>query len=59
MPSHVSYSQFNEFVYCGEKFRLTRLVGVKEDPAYWFFGGTAVHVATEAIDHALWKEHQQ
>jgi len=55
--SHVSYSQYNEFVYCGEKFRLTRLVGVKELPAYWFFGGTAVHTATEAIDHKLFEEY--
>lgn len=54
---HVSYSQYNEYVSCGEKFRLTRIVGVREDPAWWFAGGTAVHAATEAIDRALFEEY--
>lgn len=56
--SHISYSQFNEFVKCGERYRLTRIVGLTEDPAYWFIGGTAVHGATEAIDRALFEEYQ-
>lgn len=54
---HVSYSQFNEFVGCGERFRLTRIIGISEQPAYWFAGGTAVHTATEAIDRALFEEY--
>jgi len=53
---HISYSQFNEYVSCGEKFRLTRIMGLVEDPAYWFAGGTGVHSATEAIDRALFEE---
>lgn len=56
---HISYSQFNEYVACSEKYRLTRIVGVVEDPAYWFIGGTAVHEATEAIDRHVWKEDQR
>lgn len=55
---HLSYSQYNEYVGCGERYRLTRLVGVKEDPAYWFAGGSALHEATEAIDKALFEEYQ-
>ena len=55
---HVSYSQYHEYVSCGERFRLTRLVGIKEDPAYWFAGGTALHSATEAVDRALFEEYQ-
>ena len=56
---HVSYSQYNEYVSCGERFRLTRVVGVAELPAYWFADGTAVHTATEAIDHALYEEYKK
>lgn len=55
---HISYSQYSEYVGCGERYRLTRLVGVKEDPAYWFAGGSALHEATEAIDKALFEEYQ-
>ena len=55
---HISYSQFNEYVSCSERYRLTRIVGVSEDPAYWFIGGTAVHAATEAIDRAIFEEHK-
>lgn len=55
---HISYSQFNEYVSCSERYRLTRIVGVAEGPAYWFIGGTAVHSATEAIDRHLFEEHQ-
>jgi hypothetical protein len=55
---HISYSQFSTYVECGEKYRLTRIVGIQEDPAYWFAGGTAVHTATEAVDHALFEEYQ-
>jgi hypothetical protein len=54
---HISYSQFSTYVDCGEKFRLTRVIGIQEDPAYWFAGGTAVHTATEVVDHALFEEY--
>lgn len=56
-PVHVSYSQYNEYVGCSEKYRLTRIVGIKEDPAIWFAGGTALHSATEAVDRALFEEY--
>jgi hypothetical protein len=35
---------------CGESFRLTRRVGVKEQPSWWLPGGTAFHNATERYD---------
>lgn len=48
--SHLSYSQVDTLLSCGEKYRLTRVVGVSEDPAWWFMGGSAVHTATERFD---------
>lgn len=49
-PAYTSYSQISTFAECGEKYRLTRIVGVPEQNAYWFAGGSAVHAATEEID---------
>lgn len=48
--SHLSYSQVDTLLSCGEKYRLTRVVGIPEDPAWWLIGGTAVHSATEVWD---------
>lgn len=48
--SHLSYSQVETLLSCGEKYRLTRIVGITEDPAWWFLGGSAVHTATEQYD---------
>lgn len=49
-PSHLSYSSFTTLTECGEKFRLTRVLQIPEDPAWYFLGGTAVHTATERFD---------
>lgn len=35
---------------CGEKYRLTRVVGVPETPAFWNSGGRAVHAAAEHFE---------
>lgn len=48
--AHLSYSQVETLLTCGEKYRLTRIVGIPEDPAWWFLGGSAVHTATEKHD---------
>lgn len=48
--AHLSYSQVETLLSCGEKYRLTRVVGITEDPAWWFLGGSAVHTATELYD---------
>jgi hypothetical protein len=50
---YISYSQMTTFLDCQELFRLTRLEKVPEAPAWWLAGGTAVHAAADAIDHAL------
>lgn len=52
-PDYLSFSQLTTYLSCGEKYRLTRIVGVEEDPAWYFVGGSAVHSAADAIDHAL------
>lgn len=52
-PSYISYSQFSTWLDCGEKYRLTRVVQVEEDPAWFLIGGRAVHVATETIDRMM------
>lgn len=53
IPGYLSYSQFTTYLNCGWSYVLTRIEKVEEDPAYWFAGGTAVHTAADAIDHAL------
>lgn len=50
---YISYSQLTTWLQCGEKYRLTRILKLEEDPAWYFAGGTAVHSAADAIDHAL------
>jgi hypothetical protein len=54
--TYLSHSQFTTWLSCGEKYRLTKIVGVQEDPAWYFAGGTSVHAAADAIDHQLLKE---
>ena len=49
-PPYRSYSQLTEWMKCGESFRLTRRVGVKEKPSVWLPGGTAFHNTTERYD---------
>lgn len=46
----LSYSSLDSYLTCGEKYRLTKVVGVAQDPAWYLFGGSAVHTATEWID---------
>jgi hypothetical protein len=55
-PDYLSHSQLTSWLQCGEKYRLTKIVGVQEDPAWYFVGGTSVHSAADAIDHQLLKE---
>src|SRR6185295_1918759 len=45
--SYLSHSQVETMTDCGEKYRLTRIVGVPEAPAFWNAGGRAVHAAAE------------
>lgn len=54
--SYVSYSQLETLLSCGEKYRLTKIVQVPEQPAWYLIGGSAVHAATEAYDLAKHRE---
>jgi hypothetical protein len=50
LPEHISYSALNDFIACGWMYYLNRIKNVKEVPAWWLYGGVAVHEATEAYD---------
>lgn len=52
-PAHVSYSALTSWLSCGEKYRLTRVLGLAEGESWWLTGGKAVHETTEAFDHWL------
>ena len=54
-PTYTSYSQITTYAECGEKYRLTRIVGMEEGQAWWNAGGTAVHTATERLDNKWWE----
>jgi hypothetical protein len=56
--SYLSYSQVDTLLGCGEKYRLTRIVGIEEDPAWYFIAGSAIHTATETIDKMLEAENE-
>lgn len=53
-PAYRSYSSFTSWLACGKAWELSRLAAVKEQPAWWFAGGKAVHTATERYDFRLW-----
>lgn len=49
---HLSYSTLDQWFSCPKKVELTKIQRAPATPAWWFAGGSAVHVATEAYD--LW-----
>jgi PD-(D/E)XK nuclease superfamily len=51
--AHVSYSSLTSYLDCGERFRLERIKNVSGEPGYWLAGGSAVHTASEWVDHSL------
>ena len=51
-PAHVSYSSFTQWLKCGKSYELSRLFGVKGQPAWYSVGGSAVHSSTETYDRA-------
>ena len=50
IPQHVSYSSLTTWLSCGWQYYLSRIKGIAELPAWWFYGGTTVHMATETYD---------
>lgn len=55
LPQHASHSAINSYIRCGKAYALGKL-GVKELPAWWLLGGSAVHKATEWLDKGEWDE---
>jgi CRISPR/Cas system-associated exonuclease Cas4 (RecB family) len=55
LPAHASHSAINNYLRCGKAYELGKL-GVKEAPAWWLLGGSAVHKATEWLDKGEWDE---
>lgn len=51
LPDHLSHSAKGDAERCEKKFQLGRIIRAEELPAWYFAGGTAVHRATEDIDH--------
>lgn len=49
---YVSYSAFTQWLKCGKAYQLSRLLEVRELPAWYFIGGSAFHTAVEFYDHA-------
>src|SRR5882672_9536688 len=47
MSEHVSLSQLNSWLACGERYRLDRIDRAQETPAAWSVQGTAYHQAIE------------
>lgn len=47
LPAHLSVSQVETLSDCGMKYRLQRLDGIQEVPAWWNIGGTAFHATIE------------
>lgn len=56
VPEHVSYSSLIDWLSCGWMYYLSRIRQAKELPAWWLYGGTAVHRATELWDLNKWKD---
>jgi hypothetical protein len=44
---------------CGERYRLQKIEQVPEQPAWYLAGGSAVHEASEVIDHAIHKARME
>lgn len=55
LPQHVSHSAINSYIRCGKSYELGKL-GVREAPAWWLIGGSAVHKATEWLDKGEWED---
>jgi len=44
---HRSFSAFTSWLRCGKAFQLERNLQAPTDPAWWFVGGSAFHLAAE------------
>ena len=58
LPKHMSPSQVNSLLTCGEQYRLERVVRVPSRPMFAGIGGSVVHKITEDLDREWWDERQ-
>lgn len=49
-PTHLSYSSLTTWERCPKQYQLGRIVKAQAQPAWYFVGGTASHMAMEDID---------
>lgn len=49
-PKHLSFSSLSTLADCQERFRLTRVIGIREAPSWATIGGSSAHAVTEAQD---------
>ena len=56
LPKHMSPSQVNSLMTCGEQFRLERVVRVPQRPMWAGIGGSVVHKLTEDLDREWFDE---
>lgn len=55
-PGHVSPSALSRWVKCGKREQLQRILGLKEDPAFWTIGGHSLHKGSEILDRERFTE---
>lgn len=53
LADHLSVSQIESYQQCGMKYRLQRVDGEQERPAWWNVGGTAFHATIEWWERAV------
>ena len=56
LPRHMSPSQVNSLLTCGEQYRLERVVRVPSRPMFAGIGGSVVHKMTEDLDREWFDE---
>lgn len=56
LPKHMSPSQINTLLMCGEQYRLERVVRVPSRPMWAGVAGTTIHLVTEQLDREWFEE---
>ena len=54
----ISFSGFDTWTGCQEKYRITRILKHESAPAVWLPAGTAFHSAADHIDRELIAEQE-
>jgi len=50
LPAHISFSSMNDWLDCGHRYYLSRMVEIEQQPQWMFIGGKLVHTASEVWD---------